>query len=259
MREYIEEVKELAYRKIEEIPLITVMSGNPFQTLRKIDWDIPVDMEINQEIIARFNIELDKKSCLGRVAQSAAIIERYFPDCRLSYAEVLEDSLRNMMFDVLKKEGARESILKDILLYEEPHAVILINESQYDPISNVLGVNIRHPKIKIFSLWKGICSSWLVSKAFLHPNPSARLVILEQAQLLCPGTTLVAENKVGVFVMLDKVERAIFELEGLLEKRPTARTLFSLYLLTKNKTYYRKIKKIYSPLMIGILKREAGL
>ncbi len=253
----IEETRELAYKKSESIdyqPRETLI-----ETANAIPFDIPTGPLPEQDYIARKNIELDEESCLGRVAQAGAFIERLFPEADVKYAEVWKDRFAEILIDVLKKEPEKRfdpSFMTELLMYEEPHAILTINGHQYEPLSRKLGVNIEHPRIKEFGLWEGITSSRMVSKSNLESDPKKRLYILDKAEEICPGTTLVRENKAGILVYLDRTREAIESIEWLLERRPCARTLLTHYLLTGSMESYETLKNTYTEEIIKYIMPE---
>lgn len=243
----VEEIRKLAHEKISGLSYKIL--SKPLETVKTIKFDIPRGQSVDQAIISAQNLELDQASCLGRVAQSAAVIEKHFKETDLTLAEVWEDNLRNIM---LAKLDANESLVYDptfmdeLLMYEDPHTVILVDGVQFDPLSLELGFNIEHPRIKSFPLWESIVSSVLVSRAWLENDPSKKLEILETAESICPGLTLVKENIVSAYILLDETDKAIEAVKWCHEKRPCARMIYVLYLLTNERIYHDQLTKTYT-------------
>lgn len=248
--------KQLAGEKIKSRPMIQ-------HSLREIDWNITGGVQPSQNTIARWNLDLDERGCLGRVAQASAIVARQFPATSPLYAEVWEDALRNKILKILRivTQGQKPTagiteLLEDILTYEEPHAVLMIGHHQYDPLSGKLGRDIRHPHVKLFPLWEAIAAARLVSEAYLTKNAAKKFTLLRQAEEICPGTMLVAENKIAALWMARQESNAIRSLRRILEKRPTARCLWALWFLTRDKKYIDRLNSTYTPLMAELLKKE---
>lgn len=268
--ENVSDEERLSVEKAHNMALDLVRSmdleafANPKDALMNFPWNFEQGTEINQKQMAEWNLVLDGRSCLGRTAQAAALVELQFPNTKVGYGEVISDHLREDMLDQVHRnlpydEKLREEWLKEVLLYEEPHAVITVDSEQFDPLSTVYPVEINHPKIQSHSLWEGVASSIKIAEAWLENNPEKKLKILEMAEKICPGTTVVAENKAGALILLDKIDDAIDLLKEMLERRPCARTLFVLYLLTQDEQYKKRLDKEYTPYMIEVLKKEGGL
>jgi len=174
----IEKVRHIAYERIAEKKY--EVFPTPLETLRNLQFKIPCGNSVNQEKIREANLTMDSYGCLGRVAQSAAIIEKHFPQIKLEIAEVWIDALRNMLLHPLLITGEikEESYYEEILMYEEPHAVLLLNGKQFEPLSVPLSMDIHHPLVQPFPLWEGIASSHLVSVSQLESSLSRRMVLV---------------------------------------------------------------------------------
>jgi hypothetical protein len=236
----------------------------PEEALRHYPWNFEIGSNVDQQKMAEWNLKLDGRSCLGRVAQAAALVELQFPDSTVGCAEVLSDHLRGDMLAQIKErlpydKTLRDEWLRELLMYEEPHAVVTVDGEQFDPLSTVYPVTINHPVIQPHPLWEGIASDMKVAEAWLEQDPEKKLQILEEAEKLCPGTTVVPENKVGALILLGKEEEAIALVKELVVKRPNARALYFLWISTGDEQYKKRLDEEYTPYMIDVLKQETGV
>lgn len=258
MQEIIEETKEIAYKKMQKLDFSVYDDYNDTFTVitRKMNLQCQT---FSQHEIAGFNDELDLSSCLGKLAIFAVIMEKYYPSHKLRFGEVRNDWFRNRMLEILKESPRMKydtSFMQEILLYEEPHGILFINDKQFEPLSYYMNEQIIHPGVQEFSLWEAISSSRLVSRANLTRNLAQRLSILEEAEHICPETSLVAENMVGAYIDADRYNDAIAKALWCHAKRPGARTLLVLYYLTESDVYLEELNEIYTDQMIYILKGE---
>ncbi len=243
----IEEIRNLAYRQAEKLEY--VLKDSPLDTLRTIKFNIQTSQFIDQMQFVLLNLELDSKSCLGRAAQAAAIAEKHFPEANLKIAEVWQDLLAGIMLTLLYQNPNKQfdpSFMQELLMYEEPHLVLMVNGVQFEPLSLQLGHDIQHPRIQPFPLWEGITASVLVSKAWLEPKPEKKLEILQQAEKICPGIVLIRENMCEPLELLGRIDEVIETAKWCLKHRPCARTLYVLCLLTGEQKYYNELTRKYS-------------
>lgn len=258
----IEEAKALAENIVRSMNPKTY--PNPEDALKNFPWNFDTDIEAIQKETAERNLKLDGRSCLGRTAQSAALVELQFPNSVVKYGEVLSDHLRRDMLAQVNEnlpsdKKLRDEWLKEVLMYEEPHAVIIVDGKQFDPLSTVYPVEINHPKIQAYPLWEGVASAMKISEAWLEEDPIEKLKILELAEKLCPGTTTVAENMAGAYVLLGREEEATNLMKELLIKRPNARALYFLWISTGDEQYRKRLDDEYTPYMHEVLKQETGI
>ena len=254
----IEKIKALAHKKSFELSYKA--KKTPLETLKTIQFDFqPNSILIDQRKTAIQNIQLDQSSCLGKAAQAAAIVERYHSNCTVQIAEVLQDYLQSIMMQKLidNPENAYDaSFMQELLLYEEPHSILTVNGIQFDPLSAIFGSDIVHPKIQIFHTWQSIAASVTIAESHLVDDPTKKLKILHKAENICPESIVVMENKVGAYILLGDIDQALRYFALLLEKRPCARTIYCMYLLTNEKKYYDLLINTYTKKIIKHIKGE---
>jgi hypothetical protein len=255
-----EKARQLAFSQAEKVQ--HQKGENPYVTFSSMEFNFPQDQVIPQSIIARQNLELDPQSCLGRVAVTAAIMQQCHPESTLEFGEVLDDFFRNILLDRLKQYpvfGLDDGFMQELLMYEEPHAVVMVDGQQFEPLSIEYGEFVTHAKVEIFpNIWNAIAASATVSEAWWAKDPGEKLRILKIAASLCPGLTLVQENIVGALVMLDDVVSAISILEQLLKRRPCARSLYTAYLLTDMNSFREELVGTYTEHIIEQMISEVG-
>lgn len=251
----LDQMRQLAQSWLADVdvPLLQV-SLDPIQSLQALRWKIPA--QGTQIAVTEANLRLEPTYCLGRVALGAAYLERYFPTTRIEYAEVLTDALANILKRTLS-HSVTEDKLRELLQYEEPHCVLLIDGTQFDPLSIEVGFPIEHPRVAPYPIWEGVASGWLVAKSLSEPNADVRIKFLQEAEAMCPNTTLVAENKCAAYLSLNRYDEAETELKKAITKRPTARSLFCAYLLGDS-TAHRRLVQEYSVEMVSLLRREVA-
>lgn len=244
----VKKARELAHK--ESLNLKYEVNENPIKTLKTIQFNIPVESgSIAQKEIALKNIKLCQSSCLGRTAQSAAIIERHHPNCIIEVAEVWKDSFQCIMLQKLSKNPRHahdKSFMQELLLYEEPHSILIIDGVQFDPLSIVFGTDIVHPKINTYPLWESIAASILIAESHLTNLTFKKLNILHRADTICPGLTTVAENIVEPYLSSDNIDKAMKNLLWALGERPCARALYCAYIFTAKQEYYFQLIETYS-------------
>ena len=247
-----ETVRQLAHSWLTALPRPT--HSNPREALSSLQWEITAHG--TQSEIAQANAALAPSYCLGRIALCAAYLERYFPLERVEYAEVLEDALRNLHLHSIPQSPSND-YLQELLLYEEPHCLLLIGGIQFDPLLNQLRLPVEHPRIESYPVWDGIASAWLVARSTLESDPIRKLEMLQQAYALCPGTTLVAENMCGAYLLLGMEKEAQGALAYAIQKRPVARSLFCAHLLGDQRGL-KGLTEEYPAGLIELLQSEAN-
>jgi hypothetical protein len=225
--------------------------------LRNFPFYFSTELNLDQRQIALFNINLDGRGCLGKVAQAGAVVEKEFPEAKIQFGEVLEDFFCNILLDMLKKNPDQsDSFFEELLMYEEPHSVLLFNGRQFEPLSIPFQQDISHPKIKAFPFWEAVTASRMISEAWLEENPYRKIEILVEAGKICPEMVAIKENLSSYFILIDRERYAIDLAEETLAIRPNARTMYFLYLLTKDRKYIKMIEEKYSPKIAYLLRKE---
>lgn len=244
----VAEAQKLAYEQASKVNFRSGLS--PLETFLSIEFFIPRSQFVDQETVAKQNLELDPQSCLGRVAVIAAIMEQYHSKTSLLLGEVWNDYFKELMIRKLRIAPSLAddpSFMQELLMYEEPHAVIVADGvQQLEPLSLEFGELIKHPTVETFPLWEALAASATVSEAWLENDPSKRLVLLNQAEEVCPGLTLVIENMVESYELLGRLDEAIASVRWALKRRPCARTLYVMHLLTKDPQFYERLVENYT-------------
>lgn len=245
--DFISMVRSMVVAELEKLNYRVMPS--PLETLRTIDFQIERSSTMDQAQVAFWNQNLDKKGCLGRVALAAAIVEKHFPDAKLEAGEVWQDWLAAVMLSMLKEKPERRfdpSFMQELLMYEDPHLVLIVDGVQFEPLSLELGMDIIHPRVQAFPIWEAIAASILVSQAWMANDPSEKILILKEAERVCPGMAVTRENICEPLEMQGQIDQVIDVLKWVLGRRPTARALYALSALTKDQKYYDALVDFYS-------------
>jgi hypothetical protein len=251
----VQEVREMAHKLIEG--RYKKASTDIFTSLRNFPFDFSTEPDLSQRQIANFNLRLDGRSCLGRITQAGAMIEKEFPEVNLMCGEVMEDFFRNVLLGMLKENPNQpDSFFSELLMYEEPHNILLVDGKQFEPLSILYRQDISHPQISSFPFWEAVTASRLISKAWLEDSPYKKIEILAEAERICPGMLTTKENLTSCLLLLDREREAIELAKETLLVRPTARAMYFLYLLTKDKKNITMIEKNYSSRIVQLLGRE---
>jgi hypothetical protein len=232
--------KRLAYVGIESLEYVE--RDTPTETLKTINFGVSaVSLQYSQEEFVKLNLSVDKRSCLGRAAQAAAVVEKHFPSARVELGEVRRNYLAEMMVQMLFENRSKSldpSFMSELLMYEEPHLVVVIDGQQFEPLSIQLGCDIFHPEVATFPIWEGVASAVTVSESHLENHPQKKLDILWHAEEVCSGMSLVQENICGPMAELGLETLSI--VEKCYQVRPCARTLFVLVVLSRDYEKYRE-------------------
>lgn len=251
----VKEVRAIAYRMIAG--KANKNFNNAFDLLKNFPFDFSTEQGMSQRQIAFLNLKLDGRSCLGKVAQAGALLEREFPQTILKFGEVLEDFFCSTLLEVLKKEPNQpDCFFEELLMYEDPHSVILIDGKQFDPLSIPYQQNVVHARIATLPFWEAVTASILISTAWLENNPHRKIVILAEAENVCPGMIAVKENLASCLLLLNRKQYSIRLAKEILLVRPTARLMYFLFSLTEDERYIKMIEEKYSSRVVALLKKE---
>ncbi|MFZ2225963.1 MAG: hypothetical protein WA064_05145 [Candidatus Moraniibacteriota bacterium] len=256
MLKIVQEVREIAHRLVEGKKYEKNFSA-AFALLKNFPFDFSTGQSIDQHQIANYNLSLDNRGCLGKVAQAGAVVEKEFPNAKIMFGEVLEDFFRNILLDMLRGNPDQpDSFFEELLMYEEPHSVLVVDGKQFEPLSIPFERNVSHPKIKALPFWEAVTASRMISQAWLEKNPYCKIRILAEAEKICPGMIATKENLSSYLLLVNEEQEAIRLAQETLAVRPTARSMYFLHLLTRDEKYIRMVEEKYSPRIAYLLGKE---
>lgn len=214
-------------------------------TLGSLDWRPYVIGSYNQRELAELNIALNPHGCLGRIAIALATAEIAFPEeaKSIKFGEVVEDFFWHEMMHqwnykyrfVASSGGSLpEGWIRELLMYEEPHGVLVIDGVQYDPLFSLSNSpqNAKHPKVHSLDPWSAIHCATMVAHASLEPDLRKRLTRLEAAAAACPTMLLPIQNAAEVYFRLDMIGEAGSCIRDVLKWRKTVDGFVMWNLLT---------------------------
>ena len=234
----IAKAKKIAYGHLDGLRY--EIKPSPLETLATIDFEMECAQTMDQSEVTLWNLNLDKRGCLGRVAQAAAVVEKHFPGVKIEIGEVWQDFLATLMLDMLSENRARAyepSFMMELMMYEDPHLVLFVDGVQFDPLSIELGHEIFHPRVGKFPLWGAVAASMLIAKTHLEPDSEKKLILLDEAEKICPGMVTIRENRCEPLELLGRMDEVIQTAKWCFKRRPCARTLYVLYHFTRDKKY----------------------
>jgi len=238
--------RNLAYVGIESLEY--AVRDTPMETLKTVNFGVSaISLQYSQEEFVKLNLSVDRRSCLGRAAQAAAIVEKHFPSAKVQLGEVRKNYLAGLMIQILHEEPLKSldpSFMQELLMYEEPHLVVVVDGQQFEPLSIQLGCDIVHPEVATFPIWEGVASAVTVSESHTETNPRKKLDLLWEAEEMCPSMSLVQENICGPMAELGLDTVGV--VDECLRRRPCARTLFVLAVLTGEEKYYEQLARKYT-------------
>lgn len=237
--------------------------GDPMTTLFNYPWEVPVDIFPTQAEFSEWNISLDPRGCLGRMAISAVVAETLAPSKEILAGEVLSDYLRGCMLIQFEDNApddpqTHEAWLRELLMYEEPHAVIIFDGSQFDSASQKVKHLIQHPRIQQFPVWNFVASAMLVAHAILETDLDTKAAYLNEAEKTCPDTQLVKENIIALHLLRGRKDRALDLMDATLKTRPTALGFYVRWLTSQHREHKSAIDLAYPPGMFDFLERHYG-
>lgn len=206
---YIFKIKERAKKALEQYVQKGRKFSDPVDMLwRSQNWDafIHPGYSVTQTELLSLNEKFDPRSCFGRVVLMVLMLEEFFPESKVQVADVITDALAVAMLDKIKTEENdvyRREMAQEILMYEEPHAVVVVDGFQFDPISVVMRHQIKHPNVRLHDPWDAIATACIVNHALKNDDPVARSITLQRAALFCPNMRVLEQNQLVVKATLD--------------------------------------------------------
>lgn len=250
----VEDIKKLAYSQMDKLN-ITIIEHDPISTLTNIVWPESKSRYTQLEV-RQANFELNPTFCFGRAAVCLAVMEKYFSQYKTELAEVLEDGLAKLLLDQMPT-NPETSYLEEILMYEDPHSIVIIAGAQFDPIIVQHNLGIKHPRVNILPGWETILTEYYLSLYNNTDKLAEKIFYHAKAEKLCPKIVNIKENKIELMVSLGKSDAEIIALmKTILEIRPTARLLYSLHHFTGDEQYLNRLTNKYTNNIVPILNRE---
>lgn len=212
------------------------------------------------ENFAELNLILDTRSCFGRTARCAAFAETYYNNdnkLELFAGDVIIDWFRevigeNMQAQILK----HPEMLNDVLMYEDPHVVLIINGEQFDPLSKIMGFPVIHPKVEKYPVWEYIHSGMLCSVCISTDDIAVKKIALQRAAVY--GSTIEYLYMLShISILLDDIATVISTCEEILKKKKSARSMWVINSL--NGKYKDELTKEYTSEVFNFFKSGYGL
>lgn len=249
--DYLGHVRKLVEQRVAQ--LNPKLEPDTWATLAGINWS-GMDGVADQSQVGRESMAFLPSNCLGRAAIAGYVLEHHFKQS-VELGEVRSDYLRNLLQGKVRAKSGDPTFLCELLMYEEPHAVAMVEGTQYETLSIALGHYIDHPEIASVPFWTGLTATWMVSLASTQ-DPVMRLATLDAAEQICPALSVVAENRASALLLLDRDREAILLAEYCQTVRPTARTAYFLYLLTGEDRWATWLRDTYTEQMLDYLGKE---
>jgi len=225
MNRLVNEIKVKAAKAAEEIMNTTFGSAvrdelighpRPVEFLKWLPWEhlLPVDENISQEEFTRMNEELDPHGCVGRVTLAMWLLEKHFPWAAFQVGEVVVDDLAERMKVMIKNQTdsqIRQEMASELLMYEDPHAILIVDGVQFDPLVR-LAPGLKHPYVKVCgeAPWQVITAFLLNGRALEEGDLIARDILLQMAEIFCP-TRNIAQSRLACRVGLGDCATKDFE------------------------------------------------
>lgn len=257
----VEDFKLRAYEVFEN-DVLPANGMSALNYLYSLDWKISPGDPFSEEEMTLLNLSLDTRGCFGRAVKAAVLVENLFPHEEIYCGEVREDLLRKILMDGMsEEEWDDQTYVEEILQYENPHMIIVFGQNlkHFDPIFNQLSPkpeDFFHPSIILHDLWKGLYCMYLVSLAlYKKKQESERSAYrtLKLASSYCPESILVKENLLGSAFVLDQHSLFSSISSYLLDGRACAKTLWFMYLVTRDDLYKNRIISEYNIQMFKFL------
>jgi hypothetical protein len=229
------------------------------EMLMKYPWNATIGGPFTQADFRRMNAQFDPRSCFGRLVLSCLLVEKFSPRMQYRAAEVVDDFCKDIILEKLSAQTnpiIRMEMAGELLMYEEPHAVIVIDGVQFDVLSTLFGQNLQHRTVNILPAWELIAASMIVDEALeVGDNPVAKNIHLQRAQLLAPDSKLVLQNMASSALELGNMEEAKTLIESFHARfGVSARGLFVFAEVVDG--YEEKLREVYPPEVIQLLENE---
>jgi hypothetical protein len=244
------------------IPANTTVTHDPakvIEMLTSYSWDVTVGAQFTQADFRRMNAQFDPQGCFGRLVLSCLLVEKFSPGMPYQAGEVVNDFCKDIILEKLSTETdpvIRMEMAEELLMYEEPHAVIIIDGVQFDVISTLFGRNIQHRTVNVVPAWELITASVIVDEALdAGDNPTAKNIHLQRAQLFAPDSKLVLQNMATSALELGNLEEAKALIESYHARFGVcARGLFAFAEVVDG--YEETLRQVYPPEVIQLLEDE---
>jgi hypothetical protein len=236
---------------------------SPTRTLLEFPWRVGGQDPASQTQYATWNLELNPHSCLGKTAIAGLLCEKHFPDTELQGGEVLQDFFRDRMREQVNKNLPKDPQLKqewieELLMYENPHSILLVEGKQFDPLFTPFDSPFTHPEVRELPFWEHVLASVFVAKSFQEHDLEVKLEKLDEASSICPNMLLSKEVRAGV-LLSQQNPKGIKLLREVQKQRPTADNLFALWVIdgySEESPYRRRLEEEYTEEVIRFLKRK---
>lgn len=206
-RQGLEKVKSLPrYQKFNDLKKSTKL----IPALRQIFSSQQISSQLNMENISCpyyqkplgfLEMVENPNDCVARATLTAGLLQD--ENINLKFGEVLSDWFADLL---LKQPDPALDVLEEAIYYEIPHAVIVINGIQFDPIASILPprTKVEH-KIQEMDLFKGLLGMCAVNFANSQPFDTVEKVdFLKEIHSINPESPTVARNLGGTLILLDK-------------------------------------------------------
>jgi hypothetical protein len=205
--------------------------SDPIDMLWKgVNWSKYIFAPMDQQKLQESNKVFDLHSCYGRIVLAVLLVEKYFPDSKIEIGEVVVDGLAQRMLKKITETTdptKKMEIAQEILMYEEPHFIIVVDGFEFDPISVVMRHQINHPKVIKHDTWSAITAGYIMNEALCKYDLNARDIDLQMADLFCHLRSI-EQNRLGVAMAFNPIysrERA----EKFISVYPNARIMYIMW------------------------------
>jgi hypothetical protein len=219
---------------------------DPIVALHHLPWEPFCSKQIADDGYATLNLTLDPYGCLGRMALAGAYVETHFTNVRtIEAGDVINDWFWNMLWpERIQKINMFDDYLPELVSYEDPHGVLIVNKVQFEPLSCMMGSEIVHPKVQPYPLWNMVAGSMLCAHASAEKDLGLRQELLVKAES-CAKTIETYFQRISLAVLQDKEDEAVAYSEALIKLKPSARAMWGVYMMA-NGRYKEELIKNYT-------------